>query len=85
MILFWTKTNDDFQKFVSSTPNFPIGFRSTQQWIVSREDLNTMYASAKDGEITCDKKIDSLEQSWKRKSAHTEDSTPASKANDREQ
>ena len=53
-----------------------------------------MYASAKDGEITvwCDKKVNSLEQSGsqsrKRKSADTEDSTPASKvskADDREQ
>ena len=49
------KLMDDFQEFVSSTPNFQVGFiegRSTQQWMVAREDLNTMYASAKDDEIT---------------------------------
>ena len=49
------KLMDDFQEFVSSMPNFQVGFiegRSTQQWMVAREDLNTMYASAKDDEIT---------------------------------
>ena len=46
---------DDFQEFVSSTPNFQVSFiegRSTQQWMVAREDLSTVYASAKDDEIT---------------------------------
>ena len=87
---------DDFQELVSSTPKFQVGFiegRSTQQWMVAREDLNTMYASAKDDEITlwCDKKVDPLEQvtqSRKRKNTDTEDVTPASKtskADEREQ
>ena len=90
------KLMDDFQEFVSSTPNFQVGFiegRSTQQWMVAREDLNTMYASAKDDEITlwCDKKVDLLEQvtqSRKRKNTDTEDGIPASKtskADEREQ
>ena len=82
------KLMDDFQEFVSSTPNFQVGFiegRSSQQWIIAREDLNTMYMSAKDDEITlwCDKKVDPLEQgtqSRKRKSTDTEDGAPASKA-----
>lgn len=78
------------------THNFHLGFiegRSTQHWIVAREDLNTMYTSAKDGEITlwCDKKVDPLEsvnQSRKRKNSDTQDGTPAtkaSKADDREE
>lgn len=83
------KLIDDFPDFVSSTPNFQVGFiegRSSQQWIVAREDLNTMYDSAKDDEITlwCDKKVDPLEHlvtpSRKRRNADTEDGTPASKA-----
>ena len=60
------KLMDDFQDFVSSTPNFQIGFIEgrSQQWIFAREDLGTMYASAKDNEITlwCDKKVDLQEQ-----------------------
>ena len=57
------KLMDDFQDFVSLTPNFQVGFiegLSTQQWMVAREDLTTMYESAKDDEITlwCDKKVD---------------------------
>ena len=89
------KLMDDFQEFVSSTSNFQVGFiegRSTQQWMVAREDLNTMYASANDDEITlwCDKKVDPLEatQGRKRKNTDTEDGAPASKiskADEREQ
>ena len=52
--------------------------------MVAREDLNTMYESAKDDEITlwCDKKVDQSEQvsqSRKRKNTDSEDGTPASK------
>ena len=39
---------DDFHDYVSTTPSFQVGFiegRSTQQWIVAREDLDAMYAS----------------------------------------
>lgn len=83
------KLMDDFREFASSTPNFQVAFiegRSTQQWIVAREDLDMMYSSARDGEITlwCDKKADHSQeqgsQSRKRKSNDTEDGTPASKA-----
>ena len=82
------KLIDDFQDFVSLTPNFQVGFiegRSTQQWMVAREDLDTMYKSTKDDEITlwCDKKVDPSEQvsqSRKRKNTDSEDGTPASKA-----
>ena len=61
------KLMDDFQDFVSLTPNFQVGFIegwSTQQWMVAREDLNTMYESARDDEITLwyDKKVDPSEQ-----------------------
>ena len=80
------KLIDDFQEFVPSTPNFQVGYiegRSTQQWIIAREDLDSMYESAaKEGEITlwCDKKVVPQDQgSRKRKSSDTDDCTPASK------
>ena len=83
------KLIDDFKEFVSSTPNFQVGYmegRSTQQWIIARQDLDAMYESAKeDVEIIlwCDNKVEvpKDERSRKRKSTYTptEDCTLASK------
>lgn len=57
------KLIDDFQEYVPSTPQFQVGYMegsSKQHWIISREDLDTMYESAS-GErreilLWCDKK-----------------------------
>ena len=52
---------DDFQEFIPSTPQFQVGYiegSSKQHWIISREDLDTIYESASDREVViwCDKK-----------------------------
>ena len=88
------KLMDDFKDFIPSTPDFQVGYiegSSKQHWIISREDLDMMYESARGkGEVLlwCDKKteIPHDNQSRKRKSSETcAPSSKASKSDDREE
>ena len=80
------KLMDDFQEFVPSTPQFQVGYiegSSKQHWIISREDLDTMYESASDREVMiwCDKKSsEAQDHQGTRKRKSSEDGAPAPKA-----
>ena len=78
---------NDIQEFVSLAPNFQAEGQSIQQWIIAREDLNTVYVAANNDKVTlwCSNKVDPLEQVLNGKNTDAEGGTPASKTNECEQ
>ena len=75
LLLYQTKEVivDEFDTQVPDTPTFQVGYfldkQSSKHWLVSQDDLNSMYKSIKKGSILlwCDKQSFQLQSSKSRK------------------